>query len=157
MAWVATIIGSVVRSVLAWFGEYLRLWYTEQKSRENEWAAETRKAMLESFKTSLKVEQAISKAGATHPRSPAEWNVGRSVLVLAVVWWAGAGCFTRYVYVESRYPIIEIPQRPAVPTQPVAWTAREEILVGYAASLEAAIDRYNEAAKEHNRKHGYGQ
>ena len=65
-----------------------------------------------------------------------------------------SGCFVRYVPVESRYPLIDVVERPVLAVEP-EFSEREVQLANYARQLEAMIDRYNALARAHNELHGY--
>ena len=75
---------------------------------------------------------------------------GILVLFLLLV----SGCFTRTVFIESCWPVIEIPSRPEV--SQADWTDRERQVLLYTIILETRIKSYNHEAEVHNREHGYG-
>jgi len=64
------------------------------------------------------------------------------------------GCFVKYVYVESKFPVITKPDRPEISTEP-EFNDREQKLAGYAIQLEKLINKYNEIAVQHNKNNGY--
>ena len=74
---------------------------------------------------------------------------GILVLLLVLV----SGCFTRTVFIESCWPVIEIPSRPEV--SQADWTDRERQLLLYTIILETRIKFYNHEAEVHNREYGY--
>jgi hypothetical protein len=67
-----------------------------------------------------------------------------------------SGClFTKYVYIESQWPVIEKPTMPVLPEEPMQFTPREVLLADYANGLTLRLIRYNAAARAHNIEHGY--
>lgn len=73
----------------------------------------------------------------------------RSLMVFTLLLFLTAGCFVRYVPVESPMPVIKIPTRPAVAAEP-EFSEREVVIVNYARQLEAVVVEYNKTAVEHN-------
>lgn len=129
---------------------YVSLWLDRQKAR----ALEVKVKKMECSEATRKAEERIkndARRADNAPESPSTWNRGAgwiAVIALAV----SAGCCG---YVESRWPVIDPPPRPAVPEEPAEWTEREKVLAGYGVKLENAIESYNDEAKAHNREHGY--
>lgn len=152
MEWLTAILGTVLQVGVDWF----RSWYAAEKAEADRWAARTKEGQMASLKRAA-VDSAAAKAAAakaTAPATPAEWNLGAApVLLLGLLLLPG--CITRTVYIPAARPILEAPARPAVPTEPVAWTDRERILAGYATALEALVQEYNRRAKEENAANGY--
>lgn len=156
MTWLLTILTSVLGSVVKQVREWFSLWFAQKTAEENAWAAKTGAAMLRSIKDTDKVNASVRNAGLTvkPPADPAAWNKAAPLLLLPLLLCL-TGCWTNYVYVESKWPVLEAPARPAVSTEPAVWTERERVISGYAAQLEAVIGQYNVEAKSHNDKNGY--
>lgn len=78
----------------------------------------------------------------------------RLLLVTSLVF----GCFTRYVYVYEKYPIISLPERPEITIpddidEPGAAIKLVDSLVKvatYSEQLEESIKEYNRFAREKN-------
>lgn len=150
------IVGAIVKALLNFF----KLWYDAERREAAEWEAKAMRGKIESMKTTAKVEKRINAALPMEAvTTAAEWNrkarmggVGLLLLVCLLM----PGClFTKYVYIEGQWPVIEMPQYPTVPADPPEFTPRECILVGYATVLEARIRLYNVEAHAHNVKHEY--
>jgi len=137
---------------------YIELWWMREKKTAAEWAAKTREGQLRGIKSTEESEIRINKPLSVEPSKTAgKWNLkaGRGAGLLILVCLLFSGCFTRYVYVESKWPAIERPARPTLPEEPVEFTGREVILAKYAEMLEIRIKLYNLEAKRHNEEHGY--
>lgn len=122
--------------------------------------AEAEKAVAEgrlaSYVETGRVEAALRNIEGEDPQSPGEWNagVGRTVpLLLAALLLTG--CFgSRTVYIESRWPLLDLPDRPVL-DESEPFSDRERQIVNYVGKLERTIIRYNEIAQERNAKHGF--
>ena len=91
------------------------------------------------------------------PRMPSlfPWQ---GVVLAALIMLMPAGCtlITKTVYIESRRPVLRV-RRDPIPNDPPEYTAREVVMFAYVRKLEGIIRRYNEAARKHNEKNGYGR
>ena len=79
---------------------------------------------------------------------------------------ASSGC-ARYVYVQQRFPVIDLPDRPQLQNLPgtemqkMAPEAQKAVvknfddLILYIKQIEASVKTYNDMAKEVNKKSGY--
>ena len=75
-----------------------------------------------------------------------------------------SGCFTRFVFVRQRHPVLYAPKRPELQNIKVEElvgvsvetkkkiTDNYEDLIQYSKQLEVAVDEYNKFAKEQNDK-----
>lgn len=150
-AWLSSIVTSVFKAGM----EYLKLWYDQEKAKEHEWNAKTRKAQLRTMKDADKMALEIKDAKPFQVNSPSDWNLTPLLLVAVLILSSGCALFTKYVHVPSKLPYIVVPARPQVPTQPVTWTVRETLLKNYGLELEAKVKAYNGVAKRENVKNGY--
>jgi hypothetical protein len=78
------------------------------------------------------------------------------------------GCGTKYVYVESRIPVYDVPERPTLANVSneefgkISTTARQDIVENFNKlieddkSLRAVLKTHNEWASNQNIKNGYG-
>lgn len=135
---------------------YIELWWTREKKTAAEWAAKTREGQLRGIRSTEESELRINKPLSVEPtETVSKWNLKAGTGLLVLFCFLFSGCFTRYVYVESKWPTIERPARPALPEDPARFTDREVILAKYAETLEVRIKLYNLEAKRHNEKHWY--
>ena len=86
-----------------------------------------------------------------------------AVSLLAIV--VAGGCLKRYIPIETRRPIIEVPERPELPVisaeqlAPLDEEVREQIfkmvadLKAYAQKYAVSVELYNNYARERNRKY----
>lgn len=151
-------LNQIIKVVLGFFADYVKMWYDGEKKAEAEWNAKTREGQLRSVIDADKIEVAISTVKPVVPATPSGWNAGRavSVLVLGLLLVSLSGCtlFTRYVYVADKKPVIDLPDRPVLSDDP-PFTEREKKLVTYAVDIESKTRTYNEWAHEQNRTNGY--
>lgn len=86
------------------------------------------------------------------------------MILLISIPLTSSGCFTRYVFVRSRVPILYRPDRPQlqnIKAEELKGISKEtkdkitgnyEDLIQYSKQLEITIDEYNKFAKEQNNK-----
>ena len=144
------IIGAVVSSILNW----VKSWYAQERVKADAWNTRALKAMLESVKDADKLSVKIRESEAVGFESPRAWNKVIVIMLLVAVFVSG--CIVRTVYVETKMPLIGRPDRPVL-KEFRPFTEREQKLVIYAATMEAQIDAYNQAARVVNSKNGYGE
>jgi len=141
----------------------LYTWWKAEQSEANEWEAKARAGQVESMKNVRLVEHRIDAAAVlgTASNSVRAWNTkarGASppgLVLLVALTLMCAGCFTKYVYIESAWPVVSMPDRPVLPEDPPTFTDREMMLVNYVGVLEKKLATYNTEALKHNVKHGY--
>ena len=87
-------------------------------------------------------------------------------LILIVSTLASSGC-ARYVYVQQRFPVISLPDRPQLQNLPgtemqkmgpdtqKAVVQNFDALILYIKQVEASVKVYNDMAEETNKKSGY--
>jgi hypothetical protein len=146
-------MSAVLKWLLSFALDYLKLWWQKEEAEAEASRLRTAKALEESAKRVDAAEVRIDAAVPTITPAeitPSGWNsgVGRLAPLLLLVFLCGCP-FVRYEYVEGRWPVIEVPDRPGVPEEP-AFTIREQIIIGHALKLEAKLLKYNEEAKAHN-------
>ena len=147
------IASGAVKAILS----YVDLWITRKQERKARQEARTRKGKLKSYRNVRKLEKEIEKETAEQdpPKTPTEWNKNKaSIGVLLLVTASIASCCGP-TYVESRWPVLDTPERPKLQVEDNEFTPNERKLVGYANRLENVIEAYNSKAKRHNLKHGY--
>ena len=71
--------------------------------------------------------------------------------LIALLLLACVGCYKNIEVVETPWIVIATPSRPVVAQTP-EFNAREKLIAGYAASLEARIKAYNVIARAHNQE-----
>ena len=148
------IITAIVKALLSFFS----LKWEAAEREAAEWEAKAMRGKLDSIKRADAVEARIEAVVPTRiATNAASWNArATSTLLLLIACLFFTGCpFVKYVYIEGRWPVVSVPDRPVVPDEPLEFTPRETTLVGYAQVLEMKIGAYNEAAKWHNEEHGY--
>lgn len=151
---------AIITAVLKVFGDIITNIFTNEQKVQAELKAKTYEEKMNSYVRSEAAEKAIEKSKPTEAvKTPSAWNagVGRPlpVLFLLLSILTLSGC-VRYVYVNDRKPVIEIPERSVLETEP-AFTDRELKLVDYAQNLESRIGTYNEWAKAENVRNGYAK
>ena len=151
---------AIIAAVLGVVGDIITNIFTNEQKVQAELKAKTYEEKMNSFVRSNKIEKDIAKTEPTTPvTTPSDWNAGvgrvAPLLFLLLSLLILSGC-VRYVYVNDRKPMIEIPARPEIPTVP-EFTDREKQIVGYTQTLEARIQKYNEWVESENIKNGYTQ
>lgn len=144
------ILQAIVGAVLNW----AKLWFKEEKAKADEWNAKAHAAMLESVKSAEDMKVTIRSVKVPLVDTPTAWNNSLKMLPIVLLSLLLTGCIVRTVYVESKFPMIERPERPQVSGTP-GFSDREKVIIGYAIHLEAEIDTYNDVAREHNKRNGY--
>lgn len=155
MGILGSILGTLLTTVLGWIKGYLELWMARKRAEAAEAAAARDKGMLESTQEAVSDEATIRKAVPPVVNSPSGWNAAK-VLLLGLMLVPLTGCWLKGPsYVDGRRPIIDIPPRPVLPTDPPTFSPREQLLADYAMLLETRVRTYNDLAGKHNTKYGY--
>jgi hypothetical protein len=144
------ILKTILEAILGFFTGYAEKKLLEISERK----AKVEAGKMKSVVRTKEIEQKIKMAKpAKRSLTPSDWNrkAGGAGVILLLVFLTS--CVP--IFIESRWPIIEVPARPALPEHPPEFTKREVILVDYAEELEVKVRTYNMAAEDHNKESGY--
>jgi len=141
----------------------LYTWWKAEQAEAREWEAKARAGQVEALKNVRLVEKRIDAAAelGSATLTVRAWNekargVAPPGLLILVACLLSCGClFTKYVYIEGPWPVLQVDTPPALPEDPPNFSNREVILVNYAQHLEGKVRAYNVEARRHNEEHGY--
>ena len=153
---IAAVVGALFKSV----ADYVNSWFAAKQAKENEWAARSAEAQLQSFKDGKAVEVQIEEAQKEIPKPQTVSDLQHALgycVVLCVLPLFLCGCFELRVTVKEYKPEIktEPPSQEMFIDPDVPLTKREQAMGQYTVKLKTAIDKYNTWAKTENVKNGY--